>query len=180
MSYPPFGDFTVYVIQSGSSQSHLVLLFNLSSTHTSLRSWVLATSLISPANTFMLYKEKESERGRVDRDWTRRLFLRQGEFHTHTLVAYTGTRGWYSITAHYRLYLALFALPHAYTYEHTCLCANNPWTSSQPQAPWDQSTGNWQSWRLVAIQDKAREEKVLAENVIEIQDLLDTIGSYTI
>ena len=35
------------------------------------------------------------------------------------LVAYTGTWGWYSITAHYHLYLALFALPHAYTYKHT-------------------------------------------------------------
>lgn len=47
-----------------------------------------------------------------------------GEFHTYTLVAYTGTRGWYSITTHYHLYLALFALPSCLHIQ--ILCANNP------------------------------------------------------
>lgn len=93
------------------------------------------------------HKERERERegegrGREAPVWTRRPFLYQGEFHTHMLVAYTGTQGWYSITAHYRLYLALFALPHAYAYEHTRLCANNP----RPYEPTTDSMGPVYRW----------------------------------
>lgn len=96
----------------------------------------------------MFYQEKESVTAVREEQWILTehagFSCVRGSFTLTRWFACTGTRGWYSITAHYRLHLALFALPHTYTYEHARLCANNPQTSSQPQAPGDRSTGNWQ------------------------------------
>lgn len=54
----------------------------------------------------------------------------------------------------------LLRLMPTHTNTHTRLCANNTRQhTSQPQAPWDPSTGYWQSRRLVPVQDRYREGK---------------------
>lgn len=175
MSYPPFSHFTGHVIPSGSAQSQLVLLFNLSSKDDTRIPAVLSMSYKSHPSRKYIHVLQREKRGR-EGAWivTERAGFScvRGEFHTHALVACTGTRGRSSITAHYRLYLALFASPRAYTYEHTCLCANKP-PNIKP------TTGTmgpvyWQRARLTPGRHPRQSQriKVGAENVTGIQDLL--------
>lgn len=182
MSYPPFSDFTVCVIQSGSSQSKLPLLFDLSSKDEP-QPWVLATSLIPPADTFMLYKEKksESERERKSGSWvnTQAFPASGGVSHSHAgcLYWHTGLVQYYSTLPSLFGIVCFASCLHIWT---RMLVRKQP-PNIKP------TTGTmgavyWQPAKLTPGRHpkQSKRVKVWAENVTEILDLLDNIGSYTI
>lgn len=100
-----------------------------------------------------------------------------GEFHTHTLVAYTGTRGWYSITAHYHLYLALFALLRAYTYKHTCTQLLTIQANHRHHGNSLLATGKADAW---SESNTEHSRELWRENATEIQlQKMSSLDSYT-
>lgn len=57
----------------------------------------------------------------------------------------------------------LLCLMSTHTNTHACVQTTREHTS-QPQAPWDPSTGYWQRRRLVRVQDRAERENCESKN----------------
>lgn len=149
-SKPPLSGFVEYVNQP----AHSLSLFNLSSKD-GPHLWALATTLISPANA-------RRERGRERAEEEERLlsehaglFCIRGSF-TLTCWLLTLAHRAGTVLRHITVSIWHCLLCLMPTHMNTHACAQTtPDHTSQPQTPWDQSTGDWQSWRLVTIQDKA-------------------------